>query len=396
MYGLLEAKRAGVRVNPQAMERGFKVLREWANDQKRSLSLGGETATMAMTAYVLAHSGEPDAGLNARLFELRQALPVYGKAFLLRALLRSQAETQQIQTLTEEIASSAHISQGRAQIKETQTGLGSYMSSDTRSSAIVLSALLEVDRNHPLVAPLVSGLKKARRGDGRWSNTQENIYAMVALADYAREQAQGNTSVRIELDGNKLSQRLLRGGEVYRFSRSLKQIKPGELIITSQTPLFYTIRMTQVRDVGEDDTLSAGFALSRQYLDFETEQPIERIRLGQLIKVRLDVQTDQDRNYVALIDPIPAGCEAVNTELATEASVLGDKDRTSYVWDYRELRDDRIGAFADHMRAGSYRLDYLLRATIAGKFTVKPAYTEAMYEPDNLGRTAVAHLEVDR
>ena len=46
-------------------------------------------------------------------------------------------------------------------------------------------ALLRVKPDHPIVAKLARGLLERRAG-GRWRNTQENAYALVALLDYAR------------------------------------------------------------------------------------------------------------------------------------------------------------------------------------------------------------------
>jgi uncharacterized protein YfaS (alpha-2-macroglobulin family) len=69
LYGLMEAKRSGLRVNAKAVERGMQALRDWANDQERKLGPGGESATMAMAAYVLAAGGKAEPGLAARLFD---------------------------------------------------------------------------------------------------------------------------------------------------------------------------------------------------------------------------------------------------------------------------------------------------------------------------------------
>ena len=65
-------------------------------------------------------------------------------------------------------------------------------------------------------------------------------------------------------------------------------------------------------------------------------------------------------------------------------------------WDHKELRDDRVVAFSDRMRQGKHTLEYMARATIPGKFTAAPAHAEAMYEPEVMGRTAEASLQVVR
>jgi hypothetical protein len=63
-------------------------------------------------------------------------------------------------------------------------------------------------------------------------------------------------------------------------------------------------------------------------------------------------------------------------------------------WFHREMRDDRVLTFVEHMPAGVYHYRYLARATTIGKFVVPPTKAECMYDPAVFGRTAAAELEV--
>jgi uncharacterized protein YfaS (alpha-2-macroglobulin family) len=118
---------------------------------------------------------------------------------------------------------------------------------------------------------------------------------------------------------------------------------------------------------------------------------------------------------VVLDDPLPAGLEAVNAALATSARSLdvtdagGAGDRSNgddsddaranglaynEVWYHREMRDDRVLTFIEHMPVGMYHFRYLARATTIGTFVVPPTRAECMYEPETFGRTAGASFEV--
>ena len=71
--------------------------------------------------------------------------------------------------------------------------------------------------------------------------------------------------------------------------------------------------------------------------------------------------------------------------------VMSNVPREAYVPEkYRAL------AFADRLPAGKHLFEYIVRATIPGRFTAGPAQVEAMYEPDINGRTAATHVEVGR
>ena len=115
-----------------------------------------------------------------------------------------------------------------------------------------------------------------------------------------------------------------------------------------------------------------------------------------MVKVRLEVSAGGAKDYVAVSDPLPAGFEALNTRLAVVDSSLSGQTRDSYVWDYVELRDDRVNAFADLMDGGKKEIEYLMRATIPGTFRVPGALAEEMYVPSQYGLSAGGELTVTR
>jgi uncharacterized protein YfaS (alpha-2-macroglobulin family) len=405
LYGLAEARKAGVQVDATVLSRGRAALRRYANDPQRAAAVpGGEAATLALAAALLAEHGEPDRGLNARLFEARAALPYYGKASLLLALVRAKAPAAQVSTVLAELRAGITLEGGRATVREwseaSHPGVpwAHFMSSDARTSAIVLSALLEAAPQDPAIPALVEGLKAAQRGRGRFANTQENLYALVALADWARGQSTAATPVTVRLGGKTLAQRTLRKGEVLAARASLSDLAPGSLSLVAARPVHWTVRLVTAQRADQSRPLHAGMTVVRSYLDPRTGTPLAKIRAGDLIKVRLQVVLPTRRHYLALVDRLPAGFEPVNTALATQsAPPVGGRRPPSWsppTWTYQELHDDRVQAFADDLRDGSHTLEYLARATLPGTFTAAPAQAELMYEPDVLGRTAATRVTV--
>jgi alpha-2-macroglobulin len=394
-YGLWEAKRAGVQVDEAAMARGADAIRRWANDGTRKVGPDGDSATMAMAAFVLAETGKPDPGLDARLYEGRRGLPRYGQAFLLRALARAKAPAAQIRTLESELLAAATpaghggvIVRESAQIAED---LEWYMNDDVRSTAMVLAALLETSPTNPVVDRLAEGLRGTRSGGGTWANTQDNLWALIALADYARRQADGQATFTIDVGGKKL-EKTVRGHQVFAWRASLADLTPGVVTIASQDRLRYAVRLTAAREDRAPAAVDRGFQVSRKYLDARTGKPVSEFTAGQLVKVVVTVKSPVDRSFVAVVDHLPAGFEAVNTNLATSQQQARAYGYPSYRWwwgwTHQELRDDRVEAFADRMQAGSIELEYLARASLPGRFRTLPASAETMYQPQINGRTA--------
>jgi alpha-2-macroglobulin len=394
IYGLAEAKRAGIKVPADVIDRGVAAIKSWTNN--KTVSPDGDSATMAMAAYVLAELGQPDTGLNARLFEARRGLPRYGQAFLLRAMKRARARQSDIDTLRDELVGAASLEGAIALLRESVSGLDVYMSSDIRTSAITLSALLEVDPKNALVDKLVAGLKDKQRPGGAWTNTQENLYALVALADYARAQSAGSELLTLSINGKQQIRRRLKGASVLVLRRSLHSYKPGEVKIETTGKVRYDVRLTEAREDPAAVAVDKGFAVTRSYLDPVTGLPLTGFKTGQLVKVRVEIKSSKSHRYVALEDPLPAGFEAVNTRLATSANVSGATTTSGWSWNHIELRDDRMLAFADHMYNKSAQLEYLVRATTPGTFVAPPPRVEEMYSPDVHGRGTAAQVVIKK
>src|SRR5262249_24414515 len=196
--------------------KGASGIKRWVNG-KRDLGPRGDGATMAMAAYVLAEMKQPDAALNARLYEARAALPVSGQAFLLQAMYLGKADPKLVAGLEDEILSRLKVDGDTAVVRETDGAywLHHYMASERRRAAIALAlpALLRVDPQNPLIDKLVDGLKRDQLPSGRWMNTQDNLYWLVALADYARRATAGQTNATVILGGEKLAHKRLDGAQ---------------------------------------------------------------------------------------------------------------------------------------------------------------------------------------
>ncbi len=391
LWGLTVAQQAGEDVPNDVFDRGIAAIESWSN-QTGKVAPDGDGATLAMAAYVMALRGKPDASLNARIFAVRNGLPKWGQAFLLRAMARAKADPKQVAELEQMIAANVEIKGGRALVHETGSGdeFEMYMGSDVRASAMVLAALLDVDPQSPLVDPLVAGLLAARDQSGRWVSTQENLWSLVALAQYARRGAAGDTTATITVGGKPLSKKKLVGGELEVMRVPLAKAAGQTVAVTVDHGARVSVRLSEAH-VDAEAAESHGYTVARHYED-EHGQVLTSFAAGQLVHVKLVITATANHRWVAVTDPLPAGFEIVDPKLATsvvdEAPVHAERHWWDAVaWDYHESRDDRARWFADMLPAGQQELDYDARATIAGTFVAMPATVEAMYSPDLHGRS---------
>jgi uncharacterized protein YfaS (alpha-2-macroglobulin family) len=171
-------------------------------------------------------------------------------------------------------------------------------------------------------------------------------------------------------------------------------------------PIFYAATLFETpraRPVRADDE---GISVERWYEGYDDRKPTTSVREGQLVRVRLRITVNGDREFVAVEDPLPAGLEAVDLNLKTSAVLQppewarkaaaderarGDRAERDWgwwsPWDHTEKRDDRVLYFSRQLRKGSWDISYVARATTAGSFVRPPAHAEEMYNPAVHGRS---------
>ncbi|MGE0400680.1 MAG: alpha-2-macroglobulin [Kofleriaceae bacterium] len=399
LWGLTVAEKAGEKVPADVFDRGIAALQSWANTNG-AIEPNGQGATLAMSAYVMAMRGKPDASLNARLYAIRTGLPKWGQAFLLRALHLGKADKAQVDEMEKVIASNITVKDGKAIVRESFAGeeYEMYMTSDVRATAMTLAALLEVNPTSALIGPLVQGLKSERTKVGTWVSTQENLWSLVALAEYGRRGAQGSTTTTVTVGGKRVMKQKITGAQVTSVKVPLSATSGDDIAVTTDNGGVVSVRVVEAR-VDPGMAMSNGFTITRKYMDASGAEKTS-FKAGDLVRVELSIVAAQDRKWIALVDPIPAGFEILNPKLASGAGGTATPTNTrgawwnSMTWDHQEMRDDRMLWFADDMRSGNYTLAYQARATIDGTFNVLPATIEAMYAPDVRGRTGTATVTI--
>jgi uncharacterized protein YfaS (alpha-2-macroglobulin family) len=400
LWGLETARRAGYRVDKEAMRRGTAALEKGLRAEhidKRNLY--GEMGERAFALAVLASMKHGDVGVATQLFEQRTTLPEYGKLFLAQALHRLGQDDQSRTVIGEVLA---RIPQKMPYLVSESASFGWYFSTDLRTTAIALATLLEVDPKNAAVPLITDSLLAAQKG-GRWNNTEENLFSLLALSQLARQRSQAAASdVRVSLDDGATWQNVhLAGNELRHFRwKGPKAAAATRLRVENGgAPVYYAANLRVARPMSSDATAS-GIAIERSYIDPASNRPLTTIKLGQVVKVQLRLSTEAAQPHVALVDPLPAGLEPILSRFEPPANdERGDDDeewRERWTWESREFHDDRAEFFSEELPAGESTIEYLARATTPGKFQSAPASAEAMYEPSRFGRTRADHFTVTR
>ncbi len=137
--------------------------------------------------------------------------------------------------------------------------------------------------------------------------------------------------------------------------------------------------------------ISQGMSVTRSWFNADGKQlDPAKVKVGDLVVVRLNVSSEQTVPDALLVEMLPAGFELENPALGTsikleELSIEGKPAWQSEWSDYlkhQEFRDDRYTAALDLSEGGNQQLVYLMRAVTPGRYQVPPTQVEDMYRPE--------------
>jgi uncharacterized protein YfaS (alpha-2-macroglobulin family) len=171
--------------------------------------------------------------------------------------------------------------------------------------------------------------------------------------------------------------------------------------------LYYRVGMSYAI-AGHTPAVDRGFEVQRSYEAIDDPSDVRRdedgtwrVRLGARIRVRVIMANAGPRYHVALVDPLPAGLEAINPVLAGNAGMLtpprvhpgedpaitpGQTTPNVLYAVHTNVRAERFEAFATLLQPGRWVITYVAIATTPGEFAAPAPRAEEMYAPETFGR----------
>ncbi len=411
MYALIRAKQNGYAVSDRVLEEGYRYLRDVLDGRYHSTLYSKEVwyCTHAFAVYALAVKGSPDFGHMERMYREREQMPLFARAYLLRALHAAKGNRAMIDELVRDLMNKAKVAPTTAHFEESQTrGMYWAFHSNTRTTALILHALVESQPENAIFPKLVRWLLEARR-KGCWRTTQENLYVVDALAAYFRayEKEEPRFTAELQLAGGTALQAAFEGRSLTTARKSLPigELQLGvnypiDVIKTGPGRLYYGVRM-QYYPKAEAAVREEGITVTRELESASRDKSgTDIVKSGAVVRIRLTVATAQDRSFIVVEDPVPAGFEIVQASFRTEATMPPDEQgRDEWWWRnpfrHREFNDDKALFFADYLPAGVHSITYMVRATGIGNFGHPGVHAEGMYEPEVFGQGMSGKLRIE-
>jgi len=406
LLGLVEARDQGFTVEPDVIRRARNFLTtqfivpgldvpQWQLNRQ------------AFVLYALTRSGASDAARTATLYDNRALLSRWAQGLLAVTVAAIDGDTVRADVLLGDLLSNAIISANGAHWEEPQRDAVNW-NTNTRTTAMILHALIRLHPENGLIPNVIRWLMSARTADS-WETSQETAWSLLALTDWSA--ATGDTQptyqyYQVTLNGSEISGRQPPALDptaplldvMYPFS-SLEQDNTLTIMRSEgEGALYYTTYLRAFFPVDQIEPLNNGIIVQRRYTlaDDDGNTPITSARVGDLIRVRLTVIAPNDLNYVIVDDPIPAGTDAIDPNLNTSPQVgtqpqidRADPLNTGWGWWYFssiEFRDERVVMYATFLPAGTYEFVYTIRAGLPGIYNVIPPTAQEAYFPEVNGR----------
>ena len=378
------------------------------------LGNAAEVNRQAFFLYVMAEAGTDVVGDADELVgEHRDLLDPYAKALLALAYEANGAAGDNQAGLLTDLNDSAIMSATGAHWESAEQDFAN-LDSDIRGTAMVISALTRLAPDSPLLPPAVRWIMVARQAE-TWATLHQTAWSVSALSDwmvvsgelepeYAYElqvNLQPRVSGSFTPDDATASETLtVPLSELVQDSANFFDFRRG----AGNGRLYYTLHLNSAIAVETLDPISRGFIVERRYYDAacdpaaETCEPIDTIAAGGRVRVELTVIVPNDRIYVTVEDPIPAGTDAIDPNLLTSASgnegvivpAEGEFGRGFWGWwyfDHIQYRDEKVVFLSQFLPAGTYQYTYFLQPNIPGAYQVMPTTAREQYFPEVFGRS---------
>jgi uncharacterized protein YfaS (alpha-2-macroglobulin family) len=158
---------------------------------------------------------------------------------------------------------------------------------------------------------------------------------------------------------------------------------------------FYLVNQSGFDPTPPREAIVKGFEILREYTD-DAGHPLTQVKMGEQVAVHLKYRAVADNAtiaQVALVDLLPGGFELVVPTGNPGACSFCSAGYTAPALTFADPREDRV-VFYGSLTSGVQEVIYRIKATNIGKYTIPPAYGEAMYDRNVVARSIAGTIEV--
>lgn len=259
------------------------------------------------------------------------------------------------------------------------------------TQALLIEAFDEITTDVEAVESMKVWLLKNRQTN-QWNSTKATTEAVFALMSTGKDWINDEEGISVKIGDSNFDMKALEkapqsGSGYVKTSWNKEEIKPEMATVqvekTSPGVAWGAMYWQYFEDLDKITVANTGVKFRKElFLKKNTENgPVltkitesTPIQIGDLVTVRLEIQTDREMEFVHIKDMRASGFEPTN--------VISSYKRQGRLGYYESTRDAATHFFIDYMPKGTYVFEYDLRANNKGNFSNGITSLQNMYAPE--------------
>lgn len=265
---------------------------------------------------------------------------------------------------------------------------------ETQAALIEFYHLMKADP--AVISSMKLWLLNQKRGQ-YWQSTKTTAlacYALLMNAEKLSLQSVSGTTVKVgsqPITTNTLASSLGYVKQTWNGTEIQPAMGKVSVSQTENVPAFGSLTLVYTDEMEKISKNTAGLVIEKQlYVVRDGKEilitPATELVLGDLVRVRLQVATDRDLEFVHMKDLRASGMEPVEA--------ISAHKMTGNLYFYMVSKDASTEFFLDRLSKGKHNLTYDLRISGKGKQSTGYAIAECLYAPEFRANSASGTVEV--
>ena len=396
--------------------RDYERLQISANKAERSKYLEAHRPSSIQLHYLYVRSFRPSIEFtepvkNAADYYLGQAkkhwleLSLYNK-ILLAIVSHRKGDEAFAQQVMRSLKENAVFNEELGMYWKENVSGWYWHQSPIETQALAIMAFNEISSDAEAVNLLQVWLLKNKQ-TSRWKSTKATAEAVYAILMQGQDWLSIEEKAEVIVGGKALSTYLpealpVEAGTGYlKTSWAAEEVRPELATVTLKQPdkgmAWGSMYWQYFEDLDNITSASTALQLDRSlYVKRNTSrgevlEPLEEgvsLKPGDLVRVRIELRTDRDMEFLHLKDMRAAGFEPVNV-------LSGYKWKEGFGY-YESTRDAATNFFIDYLPKGVYVFEYDLRVNNSGDFSNGVASIQNMYAPEFSSHSKGVRVKIER
>jgi hypothetical protein len=237
----------------------------------------------------------------------------------------------------------------------------------------------------------------ARQRGGHWDTTVANAWGVLAIEKFSKlfelTPVSGTSTATLEGRSQSLDWTAYRDGKVLSFPWPARKAILGLHMAGTGQP--WAVVQSKAA-IPLKEPRSSGFKIKKTLIPVEQKERGVWSR-GDIVRIRLDLESQSDMTWVVANDPIPAGAAILGSGLGRDSRIAtkGEKQEGWARPAFEERSFEAFRAYYEFVRKGSWAIEYTVRLNNEGSMNLPPTRVEAIYSPEMFGEMPNDPLRVE-